>query len=137
MDVRTIIQETLDNTLLRYGVLSNHLRRVETDYIENSDVQINNNEYVVFRVISDRPRVYGDGVCTLNRAYIDVNYYYTYEKTDPRYLDVQARLQAVKRAILNDKRFRIANDAADIADIDNPYRGLNVEFVFFGAVENV
>lgn len=136
MDVRTIIQEKLDNTLLPYGVLSNHLRRVETDYIENSDVSVNNNEYVVFRIVSDRPHTYGDGVCTLNRAYIDVNYYYLYEKTDPRYNDVQDRLQAVKRAILHDKRFRIANDASDIADIDNPYRGLNVEFVFFGAADN-
>ena len=136
MDVRTVIQEILDNTLLPYGVLSNPLRRIETDYIENSDVAVNKDEYVVFRVVSDRPHTYGDGVCTLSRVYIDVNYYYSYEKTDPRYTDVQNRLQAVKRAILSDKRFRLANDAADIADIDNPYRGLNVEFVYFEVADN-
>lgn len=136
MDVRTVIQEILDNTLLPYGVLSNHLRRVETDYIENSDVKVNQNEYVVFRVISNRPHAYGDGVQMLSRVYIDVNYYYSYEKTDPRYTDVLARLQAVKRAILSDKHFRLANNASDIADIDNPFRGENIEFVYFGVADN-
>ena len=41
MDVRTVIQKILDDTLLPYGVLSNHLRRVDADYIENSDVAVN------------------------------------------------------------------------------------------------
>lgn len=31
MDVRTVIQKILDDTLLPYGVLSNHLRRVDAD----------------------------------------------------------------------------------------------------------
>lgn len=136
MDVRTIIQQTLDRTLLPYGVLSNHLRRVETDYIENSDVQVNKDEYVVFRVVSNRPKAYGDGAQTLSRVYIDVNYYYLYEKTDPRYSDVESRLQAVKREILRDKHFRIVNDAADTPDVDNPYRGFNVEFVYIGVADN-
>ena len=55
MDVRTVIQKILDDTLLPYGVLSNHLRRVDADYIENSDVAVNKDEYVVFRVVSNRP----------------------------------------------------------------------------------
>ena len=121
MDVRTVIQKILDDTLLPYGVLSNHLRRVDADYIENFDVAVNKDEY---------------GACTLSRVYIDVNYYYSYEKTDPRYTDAQARLQAVKNAVLSNKRFRLANDASDIADIDNPYRGLNVEFVYFEVADN-
>ena len=136
MDVRTVIQKILDDTLLPYGVLSNHLRRVDADYIENSDVAVNKDEYVVFRVVSNRPHTFGDGACTLSRVYIDDNYYYSYEKTDPRYTDAQARLQAVKNAVLSNKRFRLANDASDIADIDNPYRGLNVEFVYFEVADN-
>lgn len=136
MDVRTVIQKILDDTLLPYGVLSNHLRRVDADYIENSDVAVNKDEYVVFRVVSNRPHTFGDGACTLSRVYIDVNYYYSYEKTDPRYTDAQARLQAVKNAVLSNKRFRLANDASDIADIDNPYRGLNVEFAYFEVADN-
>ena len=113
MDVRTVIQKILDDTLLPYGVLSNHLRRVDADYIENSDVAVNKDEYVVFRVVSNRPHTFGDGACTLSRVYIDV-----------------------KNAVLSNKRFRLANDASDIADIDNPYRGLNVEFVYFEVADN-
>ena len=105
MDVRTVIQKILDDTLLPYGVLSNHLRRVDADYIENSDVAVNKDEYVVFRVVSNRPHTFGDGACTLSRVYIDVNYYYSYEKTDPRYTDAQARLQAVKNAVLSTNAF--------------------------------
>ena len=63
MDVRTVIQKILDDTLLPYGVLSNHLRRVDADYIENSDVAVNKDEYVVFRVVSNRPHTFGDGAC--------------------------------------------------------------------------
>ena len=59
MDVRTVIQKILDDTLLPYGVLSNHLRRVDADYIENSDVAVNKDEYVVFRVVSNRPHTFG------------------------------------------------------------------------------
>ena len=52
MNVINTVQETLDRVLLPYGVVSNHLRRVEVDKIENSDVTVNKDEYVVFRVIS-------------------------------------------------------------------------------------
>lgn len=136
MDVLTILQQALDRALLPYGVLSHHLRRVETGYIENSDVKVNQDEYVVFRVVSNRPNAYGDGVQTLSRVYLDVNYYYSYEKTDARYTDVLTRLQAVKRAVLQDKHFRLVNDAADVPDVDNPYRGFNVEFAYIGVADN-
>lgn len=136
MDVTTILQQALDRALLPYGVLSHHLRRVETGYIENSDVKVNQDEYVVFRVVSNRPNAYADGVQTLSRVYIDVNYYYSYEKTDARYTDVLTRLQVVKRAVLQDKHFRLVNDAADVPDVDNPYRGLNVEFAYIGVADN-
>lgn len=136
MDATTILQQALDRALLPYGVLSHHLRRVETGYIENSDVKVNQDEYVVFRVVSNRPHTYGDGAQTLSRVYIDVNYYYSYEKTDARFADVLTRLQAVKREVLCDKHFRLVNDAADISDVDNPYRGVNVEFVYIGVADN-
>lgn len=136
MNVINTVQETLDRVLLPYGVVSNHLRRVEVDKIENSDVTVNKDEYVVFRVISNRPRKYGDGVPTHSRAYIDVNYYYSYEKTDARVTDAESRLQAAKREILRDKHFRVANDVTPLPDVDNPYRGLNVEFAYIGSVDN-
>lgn len=136
MNVINTVQETLDRVLLPYGVVSNHLRRVEVDEIENSDVTVNKDEYVVFRVISNRPRKYGDGVQTHSRVYIDVNYYYLYEKTDARVTDAESRAQAAKREILRDKHFRVANDVTPLPDVDNPYRGFNVEFAYIGVVDN-
>lgn len=136
MDVITTIQKALDRVLLPFGVVSSHLRRVKVDKIENSDVTVNKSEYVVFRVISNRPRKYGDGVQMLSRVYVDVNYYYSYEKTDPRVTDAESRLQAAKREILRDKHFRVANDVTPLPDVDNPYRGFNVEFAYIGVSDN-
>ncbi len=136
MDVKTIAQKILDRVLLPFGVVSHNLRRVKVDEIENIDVKVNDDEYVVFRVLTNRPRKYGDGAQMLSRAYVDVNYYYLYEKTDPRYLDAESRLQAVKREFLSDPHFRLANDTTDIPDVDNPYRGFNVEFAYIGVSEN-
>lgn len=136
MDVNAIVQEILDRVLLPLGVVSHDTRHVKVDKIDGSDVKVNNDEYVVYRVLSNRPRAYGDGAQILFRAYVDVNYYYTYEKTDGRVAGVKSRLQAVKREILRDAHFRIANDITDTPDVDNPYRGLNVEFAYIGSVGN-
>lgn len=136
MDVNEIVQEILDRELLPFGVVSHDTRHVKIDNIDDSDVPVNHDEYVVYRVLSNRPRGYGDGAQTLSRVYVDVNYYYTYEKTDARVKAVKSRLQAVKREILRDAHFRIANDITDTPDIDNPYRGLNVEFAYIGSVGN-
>lgn len=135
MNVTAVIQQILDTTLLPFGVLSNHLRRVKTDSIENMQVKVNNDEYVVYRVVSNRPKTYGDGKPKTHRVYIDVNYYYLYEKTDPRFSGVDEHLKAIKRAILSDPHFNIANDESDIPDGDNRYRGVNIEFVYVGAVD--
>lgn len=118
MNVTAIMQQILDETLLPFGVLSNHLRRVEADNIANSQVEVN-----------------GDGKAKTRRVYIDVNYYYLYEKTDPRYSGIDERLKAIKRAVLQDPHFAIANDESDIPDSNNPYRGVNIEFVYIGAVD--
>lgn len=135
MNVIAVMQQLLDTTLLPFGVLSNHLRRVKADKIENMQVEINNDEYVVYKIVSNRPKTYGDGKPKTSRVYIDVNYYFLYEKTDPRYAKVDERLKAIKTAILSDPHFNIANDESDIPDSDNPYRGVNIEFVYVGAVD--
>ena len=49
MNVTAIMQQILDETLLPFGVLSNHLRRVEADNIANSQVKVNGDEYVVYK----------------------------------------------------------------------------------------
>lgn len=135
MNVTAIMQKILDNTLLPFGVLSNHLRRVEADNIANSQVKVNGDEYVVYKIVSNRPKTYGDGNPKTRRVYIDVNYYYLYEKTDPRYSGIDERLKAIKRAVLQDPHFALANDESDIPDSNNPYRGVNIEFVYIGAVD--
>lgn len=135
MNVTAIMQQILDETLLPFGVLSNHLRRVEADNIANSQVKVNGDEYVVYKIVSNRPKTYGDGKAKTRRVYIDVNYYYLYEKTDPRYSGIDERLKAIKCAVLQDPHFAIANDESDIPDSNNPYRGVNIEFVYIGAVD--
>lgn len=135
MNVTAIIQKILDDTLLPFGVITNHLRRVETDNIANSQVNVNADEYVVYKIVSNRPKTYGDGNAKTRRVYIDVNYYYLYEKHDPRYSGVDERLKAIKRAVLQDPHFALANDESDMPDSNNPYRGVNIEFVYIGTVD--
>lgn len=135
MSIKKIVQEILDKTLLQHGILSHHLRHIKTDAIQGLDVKINNDEYVVFRFVSNGNGVYGDGRKTIRRKYIDVNYYYKYEKDDARYSEVENRVKEIKKAFLADNRFLLKNDTSDISDIDNPYRGINVEFLFVGVVD--
>ena len=135
MNVTAIIQKILDDTLLPFGVITNHLRRVKTDNIANLQVKVNADEYVVYKIVSNRPKTYGDGNAKTRRVYIDVNYYYLYEKHDPRYSGVDERLKAIKRAVLQDPHFALANDESDIPDSNNPYRGVNIEFVYIGTVD--
>ena len=132
MDAIAITQAKLDKVLLSHGVTSHHLRRVEVDYIERDGrrVGVNKDEYVVFSLVSSLPRQYGDGKPLTDRAYVDVNYYYSYEKTDARYKDVQKRIKAIIKEFLSDSKIRLANGERDIYDLDNPYRGINVEFLF-------
>ena len=135
MNIRTIVQSTLDNVLLADGILSHHLRRVKTDRIQGGGT-VSNDEYVVYRVVSSKRRTYGDGNAKLIQRYIDVNYYYTYEKTDSRFDAVESRVNNIIAEFLKDKQFRLANDQSDIYDLDNPYRGINVEFLYIGLVDN-
>ena len=133
MDVRTLVQTKLDNVLLPQGILSHHMRRVEVGKIAGTTVKVNADEYAVYRIISSTPGAYGDGRAQLTRYYIDVNYYYAYEKTDARYVEADSRIKAIISEFLSDKHFRLANGQSDIYDIDNPYRGINVEFLYLEA----
>lgn len=136
MNVRQTVQAKLDKVLLPYGILSHHLRRVDVDKIKCLTVKVNQDEYVVYRVVSSRGGAHGDGRAQLVRYYVDVNYYYAYEKTDARFADAENRIKQIIREFKSDKRFYIANGESDIYDLDNPYRGINVEFLFVEAVQN-
>ena len=97
MTITDIMQKKLDELLLPDGVLSHHIRRVKVDTIKGSTVPVNNDEYVVYRLVSSRDGAYGDGNAQLTRQYVDVNYYYTYDKTDARYKDAERHIMMVSK----------------------------------------
>lgn len=137
MDALKITQSKLDKVLLPFAITSHHLRRVNAEYIEQTNgqkVKVNDNEYVVYRLVSTR-QIYDNGMPTAERVYVDVNYYYSYEKTDSRFAEVRQRINAIVNEFLSDGRIRLANGESDIYDLDNPFRGINVEFLFMGAVD--
>lgn len=138
MDLQTLMQTKLDNVLLPSGVLSHHLRRVKVDKINDPEtgkpVKVNNDEYVVYRLQAPRGRAYGDGVAQLTQHYIDVNYYYSYDKTDSRFVAADARIKAIKAALLDDKHFNLTIRENDIVDVSNNYRGINMQFSYISTV---
>ena len=135
--IRTLIQNKLDNILLPEGIMSHHLRRVKVDAISGTNAAaVNIDEYVVYRVVSGKPRAYGDGKPQVIKRYIDVNYYYSYDKNDARFIAADVRIKAIIKEFTADKRFRLANGQSDLYDIDNPYRGINIEFMFVGVIDN-
>lgn len=136
-DIRTITQKILDSVLLADGIMSHHLRRIEVDEIKQAKkkIAINKDEYVVYRVVSSRNRFYGDGVPKLQQIYIDINYYYAFDKNDKRFKAAAKRIKTIMSTFLKDQRFKLANGQSDIYDLDNPYRGINIEFLFIGVCD--
>lgn len=132
MSVIDITQSKLDEILLPYGITSHHIRRTDVDTIvvNGEKIAVNKNEYVVFRLISSPPGAYGDGNLLTTRRRIDINYYYSYDKTDSRYSEVEERVREIIKEFTTDTMIRLANGQSDIYDLDNPYRGINVEFSF-------
>lgn len=125
----TIIQQItqkLDNALLKYGIISSHKRRVFVDEINDGAIAVNNDEYVVFRLVSNNPSVYGDGKAILNDIYVDVNLYYK-----DGYETAEAHLKEARAEMLTDSRCLLVNDIKPLQDEDGEYEGLNVEFVLY------
>lgn len=137
-DIRTITQKALDRILLPDGIMSHHLRRIEVDEIKHGSkkISINQDEYVVYRIVSSRNRSYGDGEAKLQQIYIDINYYYSFDKNDKRFKDAAERIKTIQSTFLADARFKLANGQSDIDDLDNPYRGINIEFMFIGVCDS-
>ena len=138
MDIRTLTQQILDSVLLNDGILSHHIRRVEVDEIKHATkkIAVNKDEYVVYRVVSNKGSCYGDGKAKLQQYYIDVNYYYSFDKNSKRFKDADKRIKKITQTFLADSRFRLANGQSDLYDLDNPYRGINIEFLFVGVNDN-
>lgn len=133
MDARKLTQEILDAVLLKYGIMSHHIKRVEVDSIAGGGT-INNDEYVVYRVISTPPKTRGDGADIIRNCNVDINYYYKYNR---RANDTRAgvkRMDEIEAAFRNHPNCRIANGQSDLYDTDAGFRGINIEVRFWGVV---
>lgn len=136
-DIRKIVQSLLDKQLLQYGILSFFMRKEETDSIKGSSLKVSDAEYVVYRIVSASNRAYGDGESIIEQYRIDINYYYFGGKTkEKNRKTADARIKEIQAAILSDTHFRLYVGQNDIYDIDNPYRGINLQFYYFGATQS-
>ena len=138
MDAMDTVQSTLDRVLLPYGITSHRGRRVDVDriIINGNEIPVNRDEYVVYRLVSSPSGAYGDGKALTERKFVDVNYYYRYEKCDNRVKEVEKRIKEIKRALLSNPMIRLANGESDLPDIDSPYRGINLEFRLIGVADD-
>lgn len=135
MKIRNLIQNKLDDLLLKDGIMSHHIRRVEIDVItdtKGNQININNDEYVVYRVVSNKNRFYADGKAVATQFFIDISYYYRYNKNDLQIDVAEARIKSIIDYFLSDTHFKLINGQNDLPDIDNTYRGVNFEFSYLG-----
>lgn len=135
MNIRELIQNKLDKLLLQYGIMSHHIRRIEVDVItdENGNqININDNEYVIYRVVSSKKRFYADGKSLGEQFYIDINYYYEYTKQNSQITNAEQRVNLIINELLKDSHFKLVNGQNDLYDLDNLRRGINVEFSYLG-----
>ncbi len=137
-DIRRIVQKLLDKQLLENdGICSFHMRREKVTKVRGLSVEINPDEYVIYRVVSSSNYSYGDGNAIIEQYQIEVNYYYAAEKTkETRRRTADSRVKEIQSAILKDPHFRLSVGQNDIYDIDNPFRGINMQFSYYGAKDN-
>lgn len=131
MTVRQKAKQILDTLLLPNGITSHFLRRTDVDTLPNGKTP-NNDEYVVYRVVTGGGRVYGDGNAVLRRTTFDVNYYYNNANIDAYAGEARADtiIAAFKAA-----GWQIVNGQSDLYDnIDNNYDGINIEVTCIEAV---
>lgn len=135
MKIRNLIQNKLDDLLLKDGIMSHHIRRVEIDVItdtKGNQININNDEYVVYRVVSNKSRFYADGKAVATQFFIDISYYYRYNKCNLQIDVAETRIKSIIDYFLSDTHFKLINGQNDLPDIDNTYRGVNFEFSYLG-----
>lgn len=132
LNVRQILQKKLDDLLLPYGILSSHLRRVSSEEIENSDIDVNLNEYVVYRIVSSKQRFYGDGKSIVKQTNFDINYYFKFDKNSNGIDIALDRIHLIENAFKCNEDWRLINGLNDLYDLENDYRGFNIEVAFLG-----
>ncbi len=132
--IEQTVQNILDSTLLTQGILSSHLKRVQANVAKlanGTQVTINQNIYVVFSILNAN-NGFGDGLPKTKKPYININLYYTYNKTDASVSSISAILKNITTAFLNTKQFALTNDWRDLYDTDGEFRGKNSEYRYIG-----
>lgn len=126
MTVLEKMQKLLDECLLEDGILSYHQRRINSQEIINSDVRINPDIYIVYKMLSGES-VYGDGVGQANKKGFEINFYYRFDQNSQTTYKALKYLEKLLNHVKKQKLWLIKNDVNDIYDLENNYRGFNFE----------
>lgn len=127
MNVINKVQNILDSVLLPHGILSSYQRRILVNEIFDSNVKINQDEYVVYRIVSTKTRFFGDGKKQALQTNIDINYFYRFDKNTDTVNDALDRMRFIRKTFEIEDEWRIINGLNEIYDLDNDFRGFNIE----------
>lgn len=127
MNIRQSVQLILDNTLLKYGILSSHIRRVISDKIPGTQIKVNNDAYVVYRIATTNKKLFGDGRNLSTQTVLDINYYYNYDKNASTVDEAIEIIEEISNAFSSLDTWKVISGPNDIYDIDNNFRGFNIE----------
>lgn len=116
------IQKILDDSL--YPNITSHYQRKEKIDFDSSKTDA----YIVYKIPSSYPSNFGDGKEILHRYRIDINLYYSESVSMKKCTEF---ISIIKNAFMQE-RFIFSNGPSDLYDLDNPYRGINLEFLYVG-----
>lgn len=116
------IQKILDDSL--YPNITSHYQRKEKIDFDPSK----KDAYIVYKIPSSYPSNFGDGKEILHRYRIDINLYYSESVSMKKCTEF---ISIIKNAFMQE-RFILSNGPSDLYDLDNPYRGINLEFLYVG-----
>ena len=113
------IQKILDASLYP-NVTSHHHRKEKIDFDPSKT-----DAYIVYKIPSSYPSNFGDGKELLHRYRIDINLYYSENVSTDKCAEF---ISIIKNAFVKDG-FILSNGPQELYDLDNPYRGVNLEFI--------
>lgn len=117
------IQKLLDQALYQEGITSHHLRKTKLN-LDKEKVDA----YVVYKIPSSYPSTFGDGKELLHRYRVDINLYYSEQVTLNQ---CNKYIVLIKKTFIQNG-FIFTNGPSELFDLDNPYRGFNLEFLYIG-----
>jgi hypothetical protein len=89
---------------------------------------VNNDEYVVYYILSSQNRIYGDGKAMVRKYIIDFNYYYVVNHVTQSV--ATDRINAIENAFTSRQGWGLANGQQDLYEDETEYRGINIEVSF-------